>query len=205
MEEGVYLDSLDDFERVMTYDADDATYYSGIHFSTRDCFYTGTYAHYGYDKNTTVPLPPINLQRGTVAIVVGPLSTAATLAKGTFIGLSVEFAKGTGHVANSSKSCADTYGRNDDRCEAEFSQLSMNGTAALFGLDADDVYAVAFGRACPPPFASSPACRTFDEQFISAGANASITGRVYLNPTTTVGPAKEEMMPAFVMVFDPAQ
>ena len=32
-------------------------------------------------------------------------------------------------MANTSASCSSTYGRNDDRCEAEFSQLDMAGTA----------------------------------------------------------------------------
>ena len=88
--------------------------------------------HYGFD-NLTKPIPNITLNADTVVVVTGSQSTHEDVAKGTFIGLSVEFHDS--HVANASSSCADAYGRNDDRCEAEFSQLSMGGTAKLFGVE----------------------------------------------------------------------
>ena len=66
---------------------------------------------------------------------------------------------------------------------------------------------MAFARSCPAPFSNDqttePSCHVFEEQYINVGADASITGRVYLNPHTGVGSAKEEMMPARVLIFDP--
>ena len=86
--------------------------------------------------------------------------------------------------------CVDAYGRNDARCEASFSNVAQAGSAAaLFdGAWRDDVFAVAFGRACPPPFdgfgGTGGLCHTFAEDDIPLDANISITGRAYLDPIT---------------------
>ena len=50
----------------------------------------------------------------------------------------------------------------------------MAGTSQLFGVEDDRVFAVAFGRSCPAPFASgTESCHIFEEDYINAGADAS--------------------------------
>ena len=182
---GVTIDSRDDFEALLNAPPP----YCGSHYITRDALYSGLSSREAY------------LGAATVVVTIGPISTL--LGKCTFNNLQFEF----------SGPCKLIIGRNDPRCVAAFTQMEMQGTSrAWFGdeghmSDAEEVFAVAFGRSCPAKTnASGTGCHVLAMRDVPTDARiGGDGGRCYVNPTTTVGPPPDEMLMPTMLVFDPHQ